>query len=193
MVWFNLRVGTYNLKYTTLNPIKKENEYCDSEGNLLTYNSGKFESGYFTDAKGQRHEQAFFLVNGKPMAKISKTKETDNYREVDKKEIDDLIIEKQYIVDSDKLYNDLKDSGKALKFGMALGGGGKFGSIKVYYAYVYTSDLYEGILFMALGTTKKSEIINEVLGDIKQKQKLKQMETTIRGIDKAKVEDLIQL
>ena len=193
MVWFNLRIGTYNIKYSGLNPIEVKYPYCDSEGKELKYISGKFDSGYFEDDKGQRHEQAFRLINGKPKSKISKTKETDNYREVEKAEVDDLIIEKQYVVENDKLYQDLKDSGKSLKFGMALGGGGKFGSVKVYYAYIHTSDLYEGFLFMSLGTTKKSEQLQALGQEITQNKKLAQLNLAISGIDKAKVEDLIVL
>lgn len=193
MVWYNLRVGSWNLKYTGLSPIEKKYPYCDNEGNELTFKKGKFESGYFEDSNGQKHDTAFRLINGKPKAKISKTKETDNYREVDRAEVDDLIIEKQYVVENDNLYQNLKDSGKSLKFGMALGGGGKFGSVKVYYAYIHTSDLYEGFLFMSLGTTKKSEQLEQLGQEITQNKKLAQLNLAISGIDKAKVEDLIVL
>jgi len=193
MVWYNLRIGTYNLKYTPLSPSKKENVYCDNEGKVLEFVKGKFESGYFMKDGEKYEDEIFYLVNDKPRTKLGKTKEVNNYKEVDKSEVDDLIVEKQYIVEDKKLLQDLNDSGKTLKFAMSLGGGGKFGSVKVYYAYVYPSELYEGILFMSLGTTKKSEIIQEVLGEIEQKEKLEQLQATISGIKKTEVEDLLEI
>jgi len=193
MIWYNLRVGSYFLKYTGLKPKEIKYPYCDKDGNILKYVKGNFESGYFENEKGIKQEQTFFLINNKPYSKIAKTKETDNYREVDKKEVDDLIIEKTYIVESEKLYNDLSTTNKALKFGMSFGGGGKFGSVKTYYAYVHTSDLYKGFLFMSVGTTKKSEALLEITESLTQKKKLAELNLVVNGIDKAKVEDLIQL
>ena len=193
MVWYNLRVGSYFLKYTPLKPKEIKYPYCDSEGNLLNFVKGKFESGYFEDEKGNRAENIFFLINNKPYAKISKTKETDTYKEVNKNEVDDLIIEKTYIVECEKLYNDLEATEKSLKFGISFGGDGKFGSVKTYYAYIHTSDLYKGFLFMSVGTTKKSEAMIEITEQLKQKEKLEQLNLVVSGIDKAKVEDLIQL
>lgn len=193
MVWYNLRIGSYYVKYTPLNPIEKKYPYCDSNGNLLKYVNGKFEAGYFEDNEGNKHNEAFFLINNKPYAKLSKTKETDNYKEVEINEVDDLIVEKTYIIECDKLMNDLLTTKKALKFGMSLGGGGRFGSVKTYYAYIYPSELYNGLLFMSLGTTKKSEVIKEIVEGLNEQKKLKQITTTIQSIDRAKVEDLIQL
>jgi hypothetical protein len=182
------------MKYTALNPIEKKYPYCDSNGNLLKSVSGKFEKGYFlNEATQEKHDTAFFLVNNKPLAKIGRTKETDNYREVSLNEVDDLIIEKQYIVESNKLYEDLINSGKALKLGMSFGGGGRYGSIKVYYAYIYPSTLYKGLLFMSVGTTRKSEVLLSIVEELETKHKLEGLNIAIQGVDKAKVEDLIQI
>lgn len=193
MVWYNLRVGNWFIKYTPLKPKENKYPYCDDKGNLLKYVSGGFNEGYFEDSEGNRHDNHFFLINGKPYAKLDKTKETDRYIEVDRAEVDDLIIEKEYVVDSASLYEELSNSGKALKFGLSFGGGGKFGSVKTYYAYIHTSELYKGYLFMSCGTTKKSEAMNEIVESMKQSEKMKQLNLTIQGIDKAKVEDLIAL
>lgn len=194
MIWYNLRIGTYYIKYTALKPKEVKYPYCDKEGNILKYINGKFESGYFVnEATQEKHEQAFFLINGKPYAKLEKTKETDRFIEVDKNEVDDLIIEKEYVVDCPRLYDELMNSGKALKLGISFGGGGRFGSVKTYYAYIHTSELYKGFLFMSCGTTKKSEAMINVVEGLNQQKKLKELSITISGIDKAKVEDLIQL
>jgi len=47
MVFFSLKIGIWNLKYTGLNPIEKEYENCDTNGNILKKVSGKFEKGYY--------------------------------------------------------------------------------------------------------------------------------------------------
>lgn len=192
MVWYSLRVGSFNLKYTPLSPIDKKYPYCDIAGNVLKKVAGKFEKGYFINENtGEKSDKAFFLINGKPYAKLDKTKETDNYKEVDKNEVDDLIIEKQYVVECDSLFEEISETGKALKFGISLGGGGAYGSVKVYKAYIHTSELYKGLLFMSLGTTQKSEVIKDIVDSQTQKKKLQEIEVTIMGVDKAKVEDLL--
>lgn len=193
MVWFNLRVGSYYMKYCSIPIEEKKYPYCDENGDLLTYKKGNFESGYFENSKGERKETPFFLINNKPYAKISKTKETDKYIEVDINEKDDLYEAKEYIIECQKLYEDLINSGKALKFGMSFGGGGKFGSVKTYYAYVYPSPLYKGLLFMSCATNKKSEGIAKVYEGIQQNKKLQELNLTIQGINKIKIEDLITL
>lgn len=188
-MWYKLRVGTFQLKYSPLNPIENEYSYCDSKGNILKRVSGKFEKGYFINEKtDEKHDTAFRLINNKPFAKLKKTTETDNYKEVELKEIDDLIVEKECIVFCDELLEELKESGKALKFGFTFGNG-----FKVYKCYAYPSKLYKGFLFMAFGTTQKSEIIKEITQELKQKKKADEITLTIQGIDRAKVEDLIVL
>lgn len=187
--WYNLRVGSWNLKYTPLNPIEKEYPYCDKDGNILSKVAGKFEKGYFLNEKsGEKVETAFRLIKDKPMAKLSKTKETTLFKEVDISEVEDLLVERQYLVENDILLRELGDSGKALKFGFTNGNG-----FKVFKAYIYPSKIYEGYMFMSLGTTQISELIKEIADDKAKNEKLKKIEITIQGINKAKVEDLIEL
>jgi len=183
-----MRVGSFNLKYTPLSPNKKEYESCDSEGNILKKVIEKSAVSYFIDDKGNKHDKAFKLINNKPMAKLTKTKEVDVYKEVDLSEVDDLLIEKTYFVECDSLYNELKASGKALKFGFTFGNG-----YKIYFGYIHTSDLYEGFLFMSCGTTQKSELLKTITETQKLKKKSEQVDLVVSGIDRAKVEDLIQL
>lgn len=186
-MFYNLRVGSFNLKYSPLKPIEQEFPYCDKDGNLLK-RIAKVKGEYaFIDDKGTEHKTAFKLINGKATAKLSKTKETDRYKEVDRKESEDLIVEGEYFVDCDRLLNELKESGKSLKFGFTFGNG-----YKVYKAYIYVDELYNN-LFMRVGTTQKSELLQEIIAETKQKQKAESISLTIQGIERAKVEDLIEL
>jgi hypothetical protein len=189
MVWYNLQIGNWKLKYTALNPIEKDYPYCDKDKNILTKVSGKFEKGYFINEKTQeKSESSFRLINNTAYAKLNKTKEVANYKEVEVEEVSDLLTERQYLVECDSLLKELNDSGKALKFGFTNGNG-----FKVYKAYLYPSKIYSGYLFMALGTTQISEIIKEIDEVKNQKAKLNQIEISISGINRAKVEDLLQL
>lgn len=188
MVWKNIKVGIWDLKYTPISPTEKEYIDVDEKGNILKRVSGTFTRGYFVnEATGEQHAQAFKLINGKPLGKLSLTKVAVNYKEVEQQEVEDLIIEKQYLVECDPLLKDLKDSRKALKFGYTSGNG-----FKVYFAYVFPSQ-YAGFLEMVLGTTKKSEVILGIMDNAQKVKKAKQIEIQIQQVDKAKVEDLLQL
>jgi hypothetical protein len=187
--WYNLKVGSFALKYMPLNPIEKDYPYCDKEGNVLKKVSGKFEKGYFiNEATGDKLNEALRLINNKPYAKLQKTKEATNYKEVEISEVEDLLTENMYLVECDALLRELNDTGKAFKFGFCNGNG-----YKACKAYVYPSKIYKGYLFMALGRTQISELICEIDSIKKDKKKAEQIATTIQGIDRAKVEDLIAI
>ncbi|MCH7851010.1 MAG: hypothetical protein IH845_05190 [Nanoarchaeota archaeon] len=189
MVFYNLRVGSYDLKYTPLKTTIKEYPYCDSKGNILKrVVEGKTNSYYINEETQEKFPNAFRLINNQAMAKLSKTKDVQNYKEVNSKEIQDLIIEKEYLVFNDLLLRDLKASGKTLKFGFTNGNG-----FKVFLAFIYINPLYPELLFMALGNAKKSEIIKQIAELQVQKDKIKSIDISIQGVDKAKVEDLIQI
>jgi len=189
MVWYNLKIGIWNIRFTGLNPIEKEYPYCDKDGNELKKVSGKFEKGYFINEKtNEKHDTAFRLINGKPFAKLQKTKEVKAYKEVELSEVEDLLLERQYLVECDTLLNDLLASGKALKFGFTNGNG-----FKVFKAYLYPSQIYKGFLFMSCGTTQISELVREVIDENQQKKKLQSIELSIQGVNRASVEELIQI
>jgi len=190
MVFYNLKIGSWSVRYTPLNPIERE-EYpiCDFEGTLLNKLSGKYEKAIYTNPKtNEKVNEVFRLINNKPYAKLQKTKEVSNYKEVEIGEIEDLLQERVYLVESDLLLKELLTTEKALKFGFTNGNG-----FKVYKAYIYPSKIYKGYLFMSLGTTQISEIIREI-DEVKQaKKKMEQIEISIQGINRARVEDLIQI
>jgi len=190
MVFYKLKIGSYEVKYTPLKTTTTDYPYCDSDGNLLKriVEGGNRKVFFINEQTQEKHEVAFRLINNKPMDKLSKTKEVSNYKEVDKKEINDLIIEKEYLVFNDLLLRDLKENDKVLKFGFTNGNG-----FKVFLAFIYVNPLYPDLLFMCLGNSKKSTLIKEIKELQNQKEKLKSVELSIQGVDKLQVEDLIQL
>jgi hypothetical protein len=188
-LWYNLKVGSWIIKYTALNPTEKEYPYSDANGNELKKISGKFEKGYFVnEATQEKFDTAYRLINGKPYAKLQKTKEVKTYKEVELSEVEDLLQERVYLVEADSLLEELNATGKALKFGFTNGNG-----FKVYKAYLYPSKIYKNYLFMSLGTTQISEIITEIDEVKAQKKKAEQITATIQGINRASVEELIQI
>lgn len=188
MVWYNLKIGNWTAKITPINPKKEQFEDCDRDGNILSRVSGTYTKGHFENEKGERIENAFKLIKGKARAKFTKTKEVNLFKEVDLKECEDLITERTYLVECDGLLMDLNLTGKAIKFGYTSGNG-----YKVYFAFIKPSILYEGFLEMVCGTTNKHEVILDIIDGIKAKNKVKQIEASLEGIERAKVEDLIEL
>ena len=185
MVWYNLKIGKGHLKMTPLNPLKVEYANVDKDGNPLTRVKGTFERGHFVnETTGETTPTAYKLIKGIAMGKIAKTKEVGLYREVDLKEIDDILEEKRYLVESEYWLDELSQSGKALKFGFASGNG-----YKVYKGYLYPSQVYNGFLMLKLGTTQ----ISEIVGEVEQQKEKTKISVSIDGIDRAKVEDLIEI
>jgi len=74
MVWYNLKIGNWNLKYTPLNPIEKEYPICDEKGNILEKINGKFEKGHYLNQNKEKVNITFRLINNKPYSKLIKTK-----------------------------------------------------------------------------------------------------------------------
>jgi len=189
MVWYNLKVGSFQVKYTPLNPIEKEYAICDSEGLILEKVKGTYEKAvYLNPNTKEQVSEVFRLINNKPYLKLQKTKEVLNYKEVELNEVEDLLQERVYLVEGDLLLKELLDSGKALKFGFTNGNG-----FKVYKAYIYPSKIYKGYLFMSLGTTQISEVIKDIAEVKAEKDKMKQIELTLTNINRAKVEDLLEI
>lgn len=168
---------------------EKENDFspCDKNGNILKYVAGSRVNGYYiNEQNGEKHDKAFMLINGKAFDKFARTKETDKYKEVESKEVYDLLNPKMYMVECDRLVDELRANEKALKFGLS------FGGKKTYMAYIWINPLYN-CLMMSIGTTKISEQMLEIAQQQKAKQKLKEVSLIVEGIDKAKVEDLIEI
>ena len=127
------------------------------------------------------------LVNDTAKEKFERTKETDKFKIVEQNERDDLVNPKMYIVECDKLKDELRASGKSLKFGISFGG-----KSKPYYAIVCLNTIFN-VLEMWISKAKKSEQYLEYTTELADKVKLRELTLMIDGIDKAKVEDLIEL
>jgi hypothetical protein len=191
MVFYKLRVGNYEVRYTPLKLTAKDFPYCDSEGNILNkieLHTPRPKTEYVNLTTGEKHTEVFRLINGLARAKISKTKEVNNFLQVNKNEVEDLLIEKVYVVDSPLLLEKLQQEKKAFKFAFSNGNG-----FKVYLAYIHTSELYKNVLFMSLGQAQKSTLIKEVLEQIQNSKAQRETEMIISGVNKATCEELLEL
>lgn len=190
MVFYNLTIGKYHLKYTPLKVDESEYPYCDKDGNILKKvmeTTPATPRSFFINDNGEKITDVFRLINGSPRAKLDKTKEVNKFKEVEVKEVEDLLTEKEYFVECDYLLNELKATGKALKFAFTNGNG-----FKVFKAYIYVDSLYN-VLFMKLGRTQKSEVLTEIMGLIENRKQAENIQVTINGVNKAKVDDLIEI
>lgn len=192
MVWYNLSIGNFSGKYTALNPPIEEHENCDENGNILKRVSGKFEKGHFVNEEsGEIHDKAFKLVKGKASSGFKgRIKEVENPIYVESGESEDLLVEKEFLLDSPRLYEKLLSEGKEAIFGSWFGNG-----YKAFKTYVVPSKLYKGFCIMKSGRGQKSQIIGGLIGGVTEmndlKAKLESVELTIQKVNTAKVEDLL--
>lgn len=188
MVFFSVRVGTYLIKYQPFNDNDEQYPIVDKDKNILDYVKGTRTNGYYVNpTTKEKVDKTFMLVNGEVKEKFDRTKETDKFKIVEANEKDDLVNPKMYIVECDKLKEELRATGKALKFGISFGG-----KSKPYYAIICLNSIFN-VLEMWISKGKKSEQYTEYTTELNDKQKLRELTLMIDGIDKAKIEDLIEL
>lgn len=191
MVWYNLDLGNKKIKYTPLSPKIKDYPSCDEQGNILKRVSGKFEKGHFINEEtGETHEKAFKLINGKASAGwTGRIKEVGNPTYCDIAQAEDLLTEKEFLVESDNLFNELTEKNQAVTFKGWFGNG-----YKIYRVFITPSKLYKGYCVMSCGRGVKSEIIQEIVGDLKEyrelQAELKKVEVTIQEVNKASLDDI---
>ena len=194
MVWYDLNLKGKKIKYTPLNPDIKEYPDCDKDGNILKRVSGKFEKGHFTNEKtGETHEKSFKLINGKASSGwTGKIKDVDNPIYCEKSQAEDLLTEKEYLVESDSLFNELTEKNQAVKFAGWFGNG-----YKVYRVYIIPSELYKGFCIMKCGRGLKSEIIRQIVGDLTEHRELQKMlaqvDVTIAKVNQANIDDMLNI
>ena len=188
MVFYSVRVGTFLIKYQPFSDNDEQYPIVDKDKTILEYVKGTRTNGYYINpATKERAEKTFMLVNGEPKEKFERTKKTDKFKIVEQDEREDLVNPKMYIVECDKLKEELRASEKALKFGISFGG-----KSKPYFAIVCLNTIFN-TLEMWISKAKKSEQYLSYTTELEDKQKLREMTLIIDGIDKAKVEDLIEL
>jgi len=188
MVFYNLSIGSFDIKYTPLKPKEVESfPYCDNEGKILKrIVEGKGKVFFLNELTGQKTSVAYRLINGKARDKFPKTKEVINYKEVDSKEVEDLFIKGECLAIGELLKRDLEDTGKAIKFAFSNG------QFSRYIGYVYVSELYNSLMFV-YGTKGKAQAIKEIYEEQKEQKKAQELDLIVGGIERAKVEDLIQI
>ena len=193
-MWNNITIGKFKVKYTALDIKEKSYPYCDENGNVLKKVSGKFERGhYINETNGEKVDKAFKLINGKASSGfVGRIKNIENPIEISRDEVEDLLIEKEYLAENQELYNELESKDKAYKFGGWFGNG-----YKAYRVYIYPSKLYKGFLIMACGRGQKSEVIKELVNELEEsesmKKKIADFEKEMSNVNKVKVEELIQI
>lgn len=188
MVFYSIQVGQYDLKYQPFSSNDESYPIVDKDGQALDYIKGTRVNGYYVKPNTEEKvTQTFMLVNGKPKEKFTRTKETSHFKMVEENQSEDLVNPKQYIVECDSLLTELKASGKALKFGISFGG-----KSKPYFAIVSVNKLYNR-LEMNISKGFKSEQYAEYGQICEDKKALQDITLTISGIDKVKIEELIEL
>lgn len=186
MVFYSLRVGTFLVKYQPFNDDEESYPIVDKDKNILEYVKGSRTNGYYVNpVTKEKVEQTFILYNDELTLEFERTKETDRYKEVEESDKDDFVNPKQYIVDCDRLLNDLKASGKALKFRISFRG-----RKPPYKAIVFVNKTYN-CLEMWITRRLKSEQLKEYGQQLADKKKVEELSLIISGITKkAKIEDL---
>jgi hypothetical protein len=197
MVWYNLKINyknkVFDCKYKGLAIEEVEYPYCDSEGNILKKVSGKFEKGYFINEDTQQtHDKAYRLINGKASKGFSGRIKEVIATIVNEGENEDLLIDKEYLLENEELYNLLVENKEEIKFLAFFGTG-----YKAYKVYVYPSKLFNGFCIMKCGRGNKSDIMKDLIqdrDDLKNlTEKLNAIELVLNKVNLTKMEDLITL
>lgn len=188
MVFFSVRVSTYLIKYQPFSDDDESYPIVDKDKTLLEYVKGTRTNGYYINPiSKEKVEKTYMLVNNEPKEKFERTKETDRFRWIEKEEVNDLVNPKQYLIDCPSLLEEIKRNGKALKFGISFGG-----KSKPYIAVVFLNNLYN-TLEMAISKGKKSEQYLAYTTELNDKNKLRELTLCIDGINRASVEELVEL
>lgn len=177
--WFNIQIGDFTGKYTSLAVEEISYPYCDSEGNVLRKVSGSFTKGHFiNDSNGTIHDKALRLVKGKAHLGVKGRKKEfskEEFQEVDKGSSEDLLIEKEFLLDSEELYNHLLETQKEISMISHFGNG-----YKTYRVYVTPSPNYKGFCIMKCGRKNKSEILKTI---IQEREELKDLQNKLKSVE----------
>jgi len=197
MVWYDLQLGKeLRVKYTPINTPETEYPDVDEKGQPLKRISGSFTKGYFINEKtGEKHDKSFKLINGQVSSgwtgRIKEVEDSDMIF-VNENESEDLIVEHTFLVESQKLFEKLKENKQAVIFAGWFGNG-----FKVYKCYITPSKLYDGFCVMRCGRGQLSEQISKVVGELKDyralKEKLEQIELNAKKVNNIKPSDMVKL
>lgn len=188
MVFKSVRVGSFVIRYEPFDDGDEQYPMVDKDKTQLEYVKGTRTNGYYIHPITKEIvSKTYMLVNGEAKEKFEATKEVDKFKFVGNKEPSDLVNPKMYVVECDILKAEMKANNTALKFAFTFGG-----KSKPYYAIVCLNTIVDK-LEMWLSKKKKSEQYIMRAEQEKDEAKLRDMTMLISGIDKAKIEDLIEL
>ena len=170
MVWHDMSVGSWHFRYTKTEQDKPEFVNCDSNGTPLKKVGGSFNKGYYVNEKtGEKVDKAFKLINGKASAGFKgRIKNTDKFEVVEQDEAEDVLVEHTYLVDSNELYNELNEKGKAVRFNGWFGNG-----YCVYRCYITPSKMYKGWCLMKAGTGSLKASVGKIIKEDSEQKALK--------------------
>jgi len=175
MVKYNLNIGIHKAQIIPLAIKMQKLEDVDEEGNAVKkiYIS-KSEYKWIRIKDNKEVEKTYKALNGKIFRKLARTTEILKYEKITKEKALDLNTEKNYLVISKSLEEELKD--EAILFYYSNGNG-----FKVYNAVIYRFNKH---LIMSVGIWFKSDIIKKM--DITTGAEVEE-----EKIERAKVEDII--
>jgi hypothetical protein len=184
MVWYSLKVGDNTLRIKKLEATKEKWADVSENGNAITKVCKQKGNYVWIDSNGNEVPTRYKLINGKPTGSLTRTKQADKFKEVESSEAFDLIPQICFYVEGNQaLLNKLQTENKAIKFAYTTSGfeGG------FYRAYLVAE---KGELMMYCGNAYKSQEIFQAKSEQTAKSKPK---TTSNGIERAKVEDLLEI
>jgi len=183
-MWYSLKVGDNVFRIKRIQAVKPKFADVDENGNSISKVCKQKGIYVWVDKENNEVMNRYKLINGKVMSSLTRTKETSNFKEVESSEAFDLLPEQVFYVDrNEALLNRLQEKNKALLFGYTTSGfeGG------FYRAYIVAE---KGELMMYCGNEYKSKAIAEAKAEQSTKVKSK---ATIKGVERAKADDLIKL
>jgi hypothetical protein len=188
-VTYNLVVGSWNLKISSLKDKEEDYPTVDKNNKELKYIPGKVERGYYVDPEtDERVPKTYKRIKDKPADKFQKTNKVTNFKEVTVQEVSDLKEKYVYFVEgvTPDLLNKLKE-GKAIKLVYSTGNG-----YSAYYGMIFYSPFHNRVL-MRLGNAFISEQIKDIELGREADNKLKDVTLQEEGVSRGQVEDILTL
>lgn len=165
--------GTIEFQYFSIDKKRKEFPLCDINGNKIERVYDQKAEYHYENDKGEKidKQDTFRMINGKPSAKMDKTKSIQVQAVVSRNEAHDLLKEHYYQMVTDtpsaeRLKKELDKNDQAVKFLFSNGNG-----YKAYQSYIYP---YHDLWIMIAGNGYLSEQLEtEIVYEPKETKKKK--------------------
>jgi len=176
-----MKIGVFDVEIVgRLFQERKSYPLCDKDGNLITTESTKGKREY-KNSEGTLISATYRLINGKAMAKFSKTRDIKRFEEVSKTEVFNLRTEEYFFCNCDSLKEHLKQKDTALKFIYTNGNG-----FKAYESYLF---VFQDELVMVCGFGQLSDLLVKM----KAKQSEKESNLIVEEVERANPEELMEI